>query len=492
MKLVRSTKGVSIIEVLIAGAIVGLIALFMFPSLTKVVGFGRQSEFQIKCNAWARAKLNEYMTGAIQSSANSIGQVMNGFQYTRYRYQNVTASANSDACAADPVSKTQPGFREEVFSNSTMALTDPTESAIGRTYLGFQMWVNIRHYNPRSLDANSQPKRLCPANTTPTSPASGNTQYQFLRVGDGLEVTVTGFIRTSTATASGGRGGIAFQDQADLSTGDPNPQLTCQATGIVYPPRQVFRYYLTFDGRIRNYQQNEILTGTTGAYIRGAVPESPETHFRSIWSQDPTAGTLRTWGTPNIRGFAISPDNNTVYIAKPGTLLRYTGCADTARTVNGYSFKGVPDCDAAVVTEWDGILGTVDSITVDFGDTSTTADDVIYGLRNVGVGYAGVGAAANEQKLLKFNTTTFVWEDTSDYTLPAKIRRIRSIFLVPTYPVIASLKPTLYVSDNSCYGGTGATSTTETTYCVNIYNASDTSITYNVGDINFQVIGFSN
>lgn len=481
-RILKNEAGFTLMEAMIAAALVMIVAVAMLPSFTSLRESGKLATFKIQCNSMVKAKLQEYVSGSGLLTAATAGFVPTGFQYTKYRYQNITGS-----CTAAPTVGA-PGFRENLQGNTKMNATDATEIALtagganggAGDLLGFQLWVNLRRYNPRTNPVT----RDCPSPSI--NPNSASLAYQFLRVGDGIEITVTGMIRTAPTRANGGRGGIPYAGGSgvhgiqDLDANTPNKQLTCSASQIVYPKRPLFRYYMGNDGRIRNNQGSE---ASNAGNATQATPEAVESHFRTIWSQQPTTGNLASGSIANIRGFSVSPDNNTVYILKPGVLARYSGCTDYIVSVGAYSFNGVPDCRNAP-TEWSADVNTtVDAITVDFGDVSTSADDVIYGLKDSG---PNIGASGAE--LLKFNLTTFAFETNATYTLPT-IPRIRSIFLVPTFPL--TTKPTLYVADNSCYlGPTGVDASA--IFCVTLYNSENTTLNQVASDLPVQAESFSN
>lgn len=536
-KQISNQRGVAITEVMIAFALLLFIAAALIPALTQLRRGGRVVEFKVACSAIVRAKLQEYLSGSAvdastaDANADDTGQVLTGFQYSRSRMHSLDASGVGPCTALPTVSA--PGFRENISNNTTVADTSPTEAdGPPPGWQGFQLWVNLRHYNPRDLrDAtcavgtDSQPDVCCP------TALSGNTRYQFLRIGDGIQITVTGFIRTNTTTGNGGRSCESWNGLYDLdplgntniaactNTADdvPNPSLTCSVSEVVYAPKLFFRYYLGNDGHIRNLQ------ASAGGGTGGAKAESIETHFRSIWSTDSSStGTLNTDAVANIKSFAVSPNNETVYVLKPGSLLQYGGtsgnnngfCSDqrvqmTDSTSTVRSYYGIPDCPAQPENEWE-VHEDVSQIAVDFRDFNDDTDDIIWGLQTA-------GPNASERRLRKFNYVSppdtvatapaanepYIWYDSAshgDTSLPQfptvgasdYAKRVLSVFLTPVIPRIAGLNPQLFVVDNTCYvGDPSSTSAATTSFCITAYNIEDSNLSYTMDDLRLQVISIS-
>jgi type II secretory pathway pseudopilin PulG len=261
-------RGYSTIEVMIAGALIGFIAIALLPAIFSLVDTSRAQAFRSVCNTMVRAKLQEYLTGVARSgTGGSLDYIPSGFEYTKQRYQQRTADCQPSTDGNSP------GFRERVNTNDIVIDTAGQEPGLPASLRGFQMYVLLRHYNPRML-VGGQPKRSCPPDS-----------YQFFRLGDAIEVTVTGMIRTGPTVSQGGRDGERygkFEDHGD----NPHPLLTCSASQIVYPPRLPFRYYLGSDGKIRNYQAT--LAVTDSAPMQVARP----------WNLTFGASGLSTAGAP--------------------------------------------------------------------------------------------------------------------------------------------------------------------------------------------------
>lgn len=467
----RSEKGATLIEVMITAVLIAIIAVSILPSFSELKRRSMLASFKVACNAMVKAKINEYVSGSGVISSATAGRVTNGWQYTKYRYQDTVGVPN--VCRDPLATPATPGFRESVINNSILSDTAPTPATVPADLLGFQLWVNLRWYNPR-VAAGAQPTRSCAATRT------GVSQYQFLSVGDAIEVTVTGMIRTAPTRANGGRGNVDYAGYRDIGA-NPNPILTCSASQVIYPNRPVFRYYLGNDGKIRNMQSSEMMIDATSAGVGSA--EAVESHFRNLWSLVPAGGTLTSPAISNLQGFSVAPDNTSVYLLKPGSISQYTGCTLQQVVVGAVTFNGAPNCPATPAKEWN-INATVDAITVDFRSLGTANDDIIYGLRNS-------GPNATDQQLFKIADVTpaspqFI--GTTDYTLPV-IPRLISIFLVSNFP--QTTPPTMYVADPSCYAGP-AGANASSTFCVRVYNSTDLTLAYDMSDLPLQALAFSN
>lgn len=491
----HSQQGFSILEALVGGALVTILAVTLFPAFYTMIYKSAAASFRVTCNSLVRAKLQQYVSGAGAHTSGTTGLIPTGFEFARFRYRA------TPACDPNPANSTTPGFRENTSNTGVLADNAPTESSLPSALKGFQLWVNIRHYNPRG----TTPKLECPS-----------TDYQFNGIGDAIEVSVTGMIRTEPPVAQGGRGGggaaagTAAGDNArygglrDLNystTPTPNPELTCSASQLIYPPKIPFRYWLGSDGKIRNLQSNAQLSGGVGIQLQSIA--GTEAHFRSIWSSDPTTGSVSTPPIAGIEAFSVSPDNSAVYILKAGTLLKYEGCTDRTVTVNdgttNISFYGMPDCDPAPTKSWsiigggggtaapDDSFGGLKSIAVDFGDLADLNDDIVYGLKSAGP-VDDITAGANV--LVSFSPSGVAkFAPTDRYTL-TNMTRARGIMISQTFPKVT--KPTLYIIDNTCYFGPSQDTTLSTSYCVSVFNASDSSLLRSVTDLPLQAEGVSN
>lgn len=474
-----------------AAGLLGFIAVALLPSVFSLVDNSKVQGFRSTCSAIARAKLQEYVTGISQvvtaGTPTSLGYVPSGFEYTKQRYQR-----NQGQCVAGAPPPGSPGFRERVNSNEIVSDTAGQETGLHANMTGFQLYVLLRRYNPRKLDAGTgnQPVRDCP-----------NANYQFFRLGDAIEVTVTGMIRTSPTYANGGRntGGAtqgAFGKLRDTNATTPHPLLTCSATQIIYPPRLPFRYYLGSDGKIRNLQASIAFSNQE----KNASAEAMEAHFRNIWSADTSASaTIASPVIANIRSFAISPDNTSAYVLKPGVIQLYSNCADATVTMENLSgtpvsYEMVPNCSLAAtdITAFP-TDANIENIAVDFGTltsdaaetTPSPADDRIFGLFNTG---------STGGEIRQFDKTLGRWiantatDAAASFVLPANRPRIRAIFISQNFPAVT--RPSLFFVDNTCYTGNQASNSTWT-HCASVFNSADANMGQDIRELPTQVEGVS-
>jgi type II secretory pathway pseudopilin PulG len=471
---VRKNRGISTIEVLIAGAMVAFLAVAMLPASFQLVDQSKVSSFQSVCAGYARAKLQEYMSGVLTGSAG----ITSGFDYAKNRFQTV-----GGACTVLPTAGA-PGFRERIVGNATGVTGQ--EPNMPSHLKGLQAWVNIRHYNPRVLSTGGQPTRQCPGNT-----------YQFFRQGDGLEVTVTVMIRVRPTTAAGGRDGQRFGDLDDTDGSTPNPRLVCSASQLVFPPRAPFRYYLGSDGKVRNFQATTNFVNNVSASSDQAL----ESHFRNVWVSQPDTNSLST-SRPlgSIRSISISPNNDSVWILRPGVLTQFKSCSDQTVTVDSIAMAGTPNCSLATgdIQHWQ-TDPNMDAITVDFKAFTSLSDDVIYGIYGTGSG----GDLSQVASTIPVRTVAMsgfqasaavTWSDAGALNLPASRPRIRTIFLTQTFPAVSA--PNLFFADNTCYTP-GTTGVSSWVYCVTLFNSGffNTGVSGEAEDVRelpVQVEGISN
>lgn len=502
-KLDSKEAGFTILEGMVSGALLVIVAVAMFPAFFALLNKSQVTNFKIQCNAMVKAKLQEYVTGAgavagsADGATSGLGAVPTGFEYARSRYQTVAG-----ACSTNPDDF---GFRETVVGNTLLADTAGTEAGLPGTFKGFQLWVNIQQYNPR-VTTGSLPTLNCPVvATTATGLLNG---YQFTRLGDAIEITVTGMIRTEpdAGAGGGGRGGAgaastdpigqkaSYGGLRDLNWNQaavnwkPNPELMCSLRQRVAAPSQMFRYFLGADGRIRRY-----IPGLAAERNNRSIAPIIESHYRSVW----VAGTDpldvdATIPIGNILSFAASPEQDTVYVLKPSVLIRYDNCNEADVVINGQTFPGVPDCRrsgpvVAVLTDINisGQNAQIESIAVDFGASSANTDDKIYGLRNS-------GPNADDREITKFDSADGLFKPIAvvaeKYQLPP-IPRIKGILLLHSFPTVS--RPELFVIDNTCYFGPGGVSSSSS-YCVSIYGSGDVELDRIYGDLPLQVESVSN
>lgn len=524
-KHVRGSAGFSLVEIMIAGGILAFIAVAVLPAVFKISESSKPSGFKAQCTALARAKLSEYMNGVADTSPGMFvsGFTPTGFEYTKARYKN-----NQSACSLNPNAST-PGYRESVYSNNILLSTDreldaQSKPAMSKELLGFQMWVMIRHYNPRILSTGGQPSRACPS-----------AEYQYFQVGDALEVTVTGMIRTDPAIGDGGRGGAPFGPYRDVG-GGPHPMLTCSVTDVVYQPVLPFRYFLTSEGVFVNLQAK--LAENTGA--PGATVHASQAHFRNVWSL-----STNVTGDPDgssrvpihgIKSIVVSPDNRYVWVLRSGELARYGPCSETSSNViiggvtrnfggnidvniagDVRSFQGIPNCPPRPSISTFAIPGgtpdgltwdmqahaNIEQLAVDFktnynpafpADTVHITDDVLYGMANVGAGVvSGAGKLYKVDDASPLPTsapTQISWVTTNDFSIPPNKPRIRGFFIAQNVANAANL----FFFDNECFSGESSGLSAqgrELRYCTSLYSSSDTNMQQVMRELPLQVEAIS-
>lgn len=523
-------RGFSLIEILIAGSLLAFIAVAVLPATFKISDGSRLPAYKAQCNALVRAKLQDYINGVADDATwGSQKFIPTGFEYTKRRWRMDNYGA--DSCSTNPTAGS-PGFRESIFSNSRLApdaedIETYTNRKLAGDMMGFQQWVMIRHYNPRVLNAAGQPTRAC-----------ASKYYQFLQLGDALEVTVTGMIRTSPAKDKGGRGNVPFAGHTmkknpdgtftaeggirDLDANTPNPDLTCSATEVIYPPQIPFRYYINGDGFLVNMQTSNLIDRSDGTNGLNAITHAQQAHFRNVWSvsTDSAApdGATRV-PISGIKSVVVSPDNKWVWVMKSNELSRYGPCSDTETgttvVVNGVNrtfggqvavnivgpgtrtFHGVPDCPPkpqsttsgnpdGVVWQLDQQGSNISSIAVNFNDPENLNDDEIYGLPNVGSVSGGAGRVL--KAVWPPTTSQIEWNVSTDFSLPVNVARVQGLFITQNYP--SSQKPAMIFFNNDCMGDSSSTSN-ELRYCTSFYTSSDSTMLQSMKQMSVQIEGVS-
>jgi type II secretory pathway pseudopilin PulG len=506
------SAGFTLMEVMIAGGILAFIAIAVMPAIFEVSKGTKTKGFKAQCTAFARAKLQEYTTGVADQrlfpGAQASGFVPSGFDYTKRRYQNsgqFTSGAN--VCSTNPTASA-PGYRESIFNNdiimATTRETDASGNPVAGELLGFQLWVLIRHYNPRVLTDSGQPSRQCPA-----------ASYQYLQVGDALEVTVTGMIRTLPNVNEGGRGTSPFGNYRDVDANTPHPQLTCSVTDVVYPPVLPFRYFMAPDGMFYNLQA-KLSEGTADPT---ASPHASQAHFRNVWSIGPVGAPDGAARTPSsgIKSIVVSPDNKYVWVLRTGEIARYGPCAETATTVTVNSLPrtfggtvnvdlgslglktltGMPDCppgpSIANTANPDGLTWTtqanIEKLAVNFNTPGDPSDDKLYGMFGVGGGSSSTAGTIQEATPDAVAPHTIDWSASSAYSIPADRPRIQGFFIAQKFPATAA--PNLFFFNNDCYNPGSPVALTAGTdklrNCTSFYSASDSNMQQSMREMPLQV-----
>lgn len=516
-KTVSGSRGFSLVEIMIAGGLLAFIAIAVLPATFKISEGSRLPAYKAQCNALVRAKLQDYLNGVADSTTwNSQNFVPTGFEYTKRRWR--LDSHGADTCSTNPAAGS-PGFRESIFTNLRIApdaedIEPTTNRKLTGDMVGFQEWVLIRHYNPRVL-TNGQPTRACPSK-----------YYQFLQVGDALEVTVTGMIRTFPARSQGGRGNVPFAGQGgfrDLDGSTPNPDLVCSATEIIYQPTLPFRYYLNGDGFLVNMQTSNLIDRSDATNGVNAITHAQQAHFRNVWSvstnpADPDGSTRVP--VSGIKSIVVSPDNKWVFVMKANELSRYGPCSEAEagttvvvnaanRTFGGQvgvnisgssrTFHGVPDCppkpQSTTSGNPDGLVwqlgdqgSNLASIAVNFNDPENLNDDEIYGLPNVGSISGGAGRVVKASNWPAAASTEIQFAASNDFSLPSNVARVQGLFITQNYP--SSIKPAMIFYNNDCMGDSSSTSG-ELRYCTSFYTSSDSAMQQSMKQMSVQIEGVS-
>jgi hypothetical protein len=473
---------------MIAGALISIMAVSILPGVFSVMDAGKATNFKALCSGVVRAKLQEYVNGVSDTTLYGTTYIPTGFEYSKKRWQASLYSSCASPTAAAP------GLRETVYGNTINYTGQETVSATSTpaVSLGFQLWVMMKRYNPRYL-TNGQPSRDC------VGTHSLNRYDQFFRLGDAIEVTVTGMVRTDTSIANGGRGCSPVGKLYDTGhtscasgSGDgtaPNPLLTCSATALVYPPRVPFRYYMGNDGKIRNYQA--AITLSSGGTNSGSL-EAQESHFRNAWFTGTTDVNMAS-----IRGFAVSPDNNFIYILRSGELSLYT-CTDQSVTVGSYTFQQTPNCTATPSQTWSSSnsstnarSNTIENISTDFGDLSIYTDDKVYGMHNAGDISSSASSTFGTLMLANLGSAPALdWAETTAIPLPKNRPRIRGFYVAQAFPASATNPPNLFFFDNTCFTNSNTTGSAFS-YCASVFSSGDTGMEQEARELPVQVEAIS-
>ena len=491
-KSLKSQRGFTILEALIASAVIIFISYSVMSWVRNITASSQLTSFRSTCSSYTRSKLQEYVSGK-PMNGNYFGLAaktgMSGFDYTKLRYQiqnppTILTAGTNPSCSTTP-NLAQPGFRENISNNNVAANKSPLESGGPQTIQGFQLWTSIRHVNPRVLSTGNQPSRDCPS-----------AKYEFLEVGDALEVTITGMIRVRPSVAEGGRGGSKFGDLDDIDNNTPNPQLSCSTTQTIYPPRIPFRYYLGKDGKVRTFQNTVSYNGSAAnGNVNYSGTEYAEAHFRHLWAAKPDVGSVSDTALANIRGIAISPDNTSAYVLRSGEITQYTSCNDSnlnglgTPSIDGKLFSGMPDCNLNSATTTWTVDPNISGITVNFNKLSDFNDDDVYVFYNSGTVQALSTDTSSTVKMLKHppgGGAGTVVAPTGNFRM-LNSPRVKGIFLAQPFPAVTS--PSLYYYDNTCIGSSGFSN--DGTYCTTIFNSGDTVSGMDVRELPVQVQGIS-
>lgn len=540
-------RGSTLIENVMATALFGAMAVSVYPIFTDAKKFSKQGDIRQLCQDAVRSKLEEYRQGRSTSpmwAANPAGFVpqapeyqndyvggakpqlidltvssrtstsvnggvtlaMNGFTYAKVRYNRYfpqicngvsTATRLTQAVAAVPptlqASDLQLGLREcvgrnwawrdgDVHAGSTSSLdgwcVDPQDQRIAAEIPGFKLYVKLELSTPwpiapgANAGKNAQFSNTCPnsGGWTPAGFAAGANVdlYDFNGVGDGIRVTVTGVMDTPAVSPT-------LASFAGLPANDPRAFM-CSAQGTVYPESYPVRYYLSTDGRIYPVQGG----GNNG----GNLPI-----LRGIYSQ--TAGMLAS----GITSFAVHPRNLSVYVLRPGSLMRYSNCGgsildcETTPTLNGVSDNGTPGWlsvqefplnPAIRYIAVNFATGAIYGMTGDRGSILQIAISCLNG--TLGAPDWSAGLANCDKAGGTVPTVTYATVPPNAFPRPmsgAMPGRLSGFFIAPG-------GNDAYVSDYSASSSTSATS-----YSSSIYPINDTNLRWPIARLPVAAITFS-
>ncbi|HTL10854.1 MAG TPA: hypothetical protein VL588_00100 [Bdellovibrionota bacterium] len=310
------------------------------------------------------------------------------------------AAAGAGACPSavdDRVGRLMPGFKLYVklqlqTSWGGLRPADSTGTAMDASDVNLPGWTVGAPIELAGEYKDEQYSALCPndgtwdvANTasanktayaTVTAATPGNALYDFNGTDDAIRVTVTGVIDIKS---------MGVKDIGGI--GDPN-RLWCSASSVVEPYRYPVRYYLSNTGQIRTVHSRG---------LNGSTDQTDATKwvYHSVYNAS-------GFGTSNILSFAVHPRNYSIYVLRPGALIRYSNCG------------GVP-IDCRITAE--DTAGIPDTGVLNAGNgTSATDPDSMAGIhewtvngaiRHIGVDFRHgmvYGASADYTQFYKIDT----------------------------------------------------------------------------------------
>lgn len=365
MHSLKSEKGFTLIEVLVAGVLIGAIALLIIPQFFKAKEMSKATDLQTLCMEAVQAKIAEYKSGPVvdvdQSgvSATKIttgvaGKISQGFVHAKAKYNlyypqicdssstnstmngirewvdqgTIVPAVGSDPCS-DPVS-----YDSRAYNESISKVLGNRDKKICQANPYFRLYVKLQEIN-----LSNKTQLGCPI------PQVGSP-YDFKKRGYGILVTVTG-----TTEIPAGKQLLNYTSQNQ-------ERLTCKGTIIVTPTTVLARYVLDSDGATVYEVGNSADADTT----------------------------KRTRAFPSLeyinkKQILVSDDNTTVFVLRDGNIVyRFTGCG-------GYN---PPDCGPeATMTSFE-LHPSIDYLGMD------TANGSLYGYFSDGTRYSdlffGTGA----------------------------------------------------------------------------------------------------
>jgi type II secretory pathway pseudopilin PulG len=326
-------KGQSLVEAMVAVALVSVASLAVYPLVLRSKKLVRHADFYSLCVNAARSKINEYRLGTApvnpKYDSNGAGQMtsdqaalydakQSGFSYAKdeYRTDYFNLCPSGDASGTRNVSGTMvtPGGsppqalavkkmppadltllgRQECIEGKLPCSTDQRSDdfKLSQILPNFKIFVTLRRFNAL-LGLED-----CMTNIFVSAGGGGGVaympSYNFTQTGDMLKIIVTGVVDVST--------GAGFID-IDKTSANQN-ELTCQVSDFLQPAPQIARYWLQDDGRFFRWLGN-------AEYPDPSL--NPWEVFKSVAS-------------PGNLGFVVSPDNQYIFVLKHGTLTRFGPC----------------------------------------------------------------------------------------------------------------------------------------------------------------------
>jgi len=338
-KILHSARGATLVESMIAFALVGMTAIAAYPIYIHVKKQSKLGDVKQLCANIVRGKLDEYRSGRVvsiadEATASGRAQLGNlsmptmsntsiqnpgvvptvlstgGFMYAKVRYNRFFPVVCNGVSAAGILPGTLTndqkrfGMRECAGDNTaapddgTIVCSSAADQRVGGELPGFKLYVKLQLDTPWPLGAVAGAVARWDAGNCPNFGTALTPLYDFNGYGDAIRVTVTGVIDLPAAVAD--LGGIRREAY---------DRLMCSVTDVVRPFEYPVRYYLSTDGRIYTVH---------GYGLNGAVTGASQV-FRSAYTQ----GAQMMSG---ISSFAVHPRNLSLYVLKPGILVRYSNC----------------------------------------------------------------------------------------------------------------------------------------------------------------------
>lgn len=400
----RDQSGATLLESMIAFALMAASAVAVYPVFVMVKKQSKAGDVRQLCENIVRGKLDEYRQGKNTLIANlanpSAGtpvygglpakpqlasltvsnmaatsvaglgtaaaqvQAAGGFMYAKLRYNRYFpyACRGTSGAAIHQAAPPTLGMRECVGSARVLnasappyldpvgppaGCVEPLDAQVAREIPGFKLYVRLQLETPWPLPATGTgwDQQYGTTDGCPITASPSGELYDFDGAGDSIRVTVTGVADiASMGSAPGG-----LRELGDIQAADRG-RLTCSVSSIIQPDLKPVRYMLTREGRIFDVSGH----GANGANSRYAL--------QTVYG----GGGMMASG---IVSFAVHPRNLSVYVLRPGSLVRYGKCGgvplDCVSTTldDGISDRGVTPWPS--VQEW-SVLASIRSIAVDF------------------------------------------------------------------------------------------------------------------------------